>query len=87
MFPLAHPSSLIFSFSQNSVVCKQERGPCLLIRTGDQQTASTVCVCVCDGEKGMGKGWKGGQVVGGRDSHEVKEKCIYLDNTLSLATN
>lgn len=33
VFPLAHPSSLIFSFSQNSGVCKQEPGPCLLMRT------------------------------------------------------
>lgn len=45
VFPPAHTSSLIFSFSQNSGVCKQERGPCLLMRTGgDEQTASTVCV-------------------------------------------
>lgn len=45
VFPPAHPSSLIFSFSQNSGVCKQEWGPCLLMRTGgDEQTASTVCV-------------------------------------------
>ena len=42
MFPLALPSLLIFSFSLNSGVCKRDLGPCLLMRTGDKRTVSTV---------------------------------------------
>lgn len=52
VLPLAHPSSLIFSFSQNSGVCKQDWGPCLLMRTGGDKLTVCICVsvCVCDSE-------------------------------------
>lgn len=47
VLPLAHPSSLIFSFSQNSGVCKQDWGPCLLMRTGGDKLTVCICVSVC----------------------------------------
>lgn len=47
-FPTAHPSSLIFSFSLNGGVCKQDWGPCLLMRTKDKQSVPPVCVFACN---------------------------------------
>lgn len=48
VLPLAHPSSLIFSFSQNSGVCKQDWGALPTNEDRRRQAHSVyLCVCVC----------------------------------------